>query len=84
MSVYSKLARWLLATSIAVLVVTEPCANAMQSAANRPLATQSTEQVAVKKAVQQTMGQSPQFTIRKVAVVSDYALVTWLQGRLAE
>jgi hypothetical protein len=62
------------------MIATAPQAKAMQAIANRQCTTQTIERAAVKKAVQQELGQSPLFKVDKVAVTSDYALVIWLQG----
>jgi hypothetical protein len=73
--------RWLLAAVITSMIVVDPPVNAMQSTTNHPDSmTQNTERAVVKKTVQKGLGQSPLFKINKVAVTSDYALVSWLQG----
>jgi hypothetical protein len=77
---YTNPLRSWLAAVILCMIATEPWANAMQTMANRPYTTQTVDEAAVKKAVQQGVGQSPLFKIDKVAVASDYALVSWLQG----
>jgi hypothetical protein len=63
------------------MIATANQANASQATTNQTNTTQTIEErTAVKKAVQQGLGQSPLFKINKVAVASDYALVSWLQG----
>jgi len=73
--------RWLFVAVIISMIAIEPRVNAIQATTDQPnRMTQNSEMAAIKKTVQQGLGQSPLFKIDKIAVASDYALVRWLQG----
>ncbi len=71
----------LIAAAIASTIAIEPWMLPTSATATQPTQmTQSADQVAIKKVVQQQLGKSAQFKVRKVAVASGYALVSWVEG----
>lgn len=82
MTRYTKIAFTLLfAAALMTTIAIEPWMHPTQATATQPIQiAQNSDQVVVKKIVQQQLGKSKQFKVRKVAVVSGYALVSWIEG----
>jgi hypothetical protein len=82
MTRYTKIAFTLLfAAALMTATAVEPWMHSTQATATQPIQiAQNSDQVVVKKIVQQQLGKSKQFKVRKVAVVSGYALVSWIEG----
>jgi len=82
MTQYMKIAFTLLfAAALMTTIAVEPWMHPTQATATQPIQiAQNSDQVVVKKIVQQQLGKSKQFKVRKVAVASSYALVSWIEG----
>lgn len=82
MTRYTQIAFTLLfAAAIATTFSIEPWMHPTKATASQAVQmAQNSDQAVVKKIVQQQLGRSKQFNVRKVAVVSGYALVSWLEG----
>jgi hypothetical protein len=82
MTRYTKIAFTLLfAAALMTTIAVEPWMYHIQATATQPIQiAQNSDQVVVKKIVQQQLGKSKQFKVRKVAVASGYGLVSWIEG----
>lgn len=82
MTRYTKIAFTLLfAAALMTTIAVEPWMQPTQATATQPIQiAQNSDQIVVKKIVQQQLGKSKQFKVRKVAVASGYALVSWIEG----
>lgn len=82
MTRYTKIAFILLfAAALMTAIAVEPWMHPTQATVTQPIQiAQNSDQAIVKKFVQQQLGKSKQFKVRKVAVVSSYALVSWVEG----
>jgi hypothetical protein len=82
MTRYTKIAVILLfAAALMTAIAVEPWMHPTQATATQPIQiAQNSDQAIIKKNVQQQLGKSKQFKVRKVAVASSYALVSWVEG----
>jgi hypothetical protein len=82
MTRYVQIALMLLfAAAITTTLAIEPWISPTPAAATQPVqVVQQVDPALVKQIVQRQLGQSTQFKVRKVAVASSYALVSWSEG----